>query len=44
MQEHIQIDDNKQINISLIRANNHKTKWSQQYAFSEKQIVQYRKS
>jgi len=34
--------DNRNINISLINAKNHKVKWSQRYTFTENEIVQYK--
>ena len=34
--------NNSNINISLIDAQNHKSKWSRQYTFAENEIVQYK--
>ena len=36
------VAENRNINLSLINAKNHKTKWSKQYTFVESEIVQYK--
>ena len=38
------VAENRNINLSLINAKNHKTKWSKQYTFAESEIVQYKDS